>query len=259
MDCSAFRRKITHSLEGVACVAFANRSPQKVMNVGKTIRFILVETGILAFALNTLMAASSSSETTTLPVDILTSTTARSAGEKFLKRKGEMMPEPRLALTYRPELRLCKVGDELGYFHIWEQTSDVIAPSPMRGGHQGGVVAQMYALVEFADGVKRVQPYDVKFVDEDNEYLTRMNEMAKERDNDGSALNEFGRFLRAYRIQKGMLLYDMAKDLNVGSAFLSGCECSRHPIPEDWKDKLPALYPDLDADKLKSVISNNTI
>lgn len=68
------------------------------------------------------------------------------------------------------------------------------------------------------------------------------------------ALNEFGRFLRAYRAQVGMLLYDMAKDLNVGPAFLSGCECDRHPIPEDWKDKLPALYPDLDAKKLKSLI-----
>lgn len=70
------------------------------------------------------------------------------------------------------------------------------------------------------------------------------------------ALNEFGRFLRAYRIQKGMLLYDMAKDLGVGSALLSGCECGRYAIPEYWKDKLPTLYPDMDADELKSVISN---
>lgn len=96
------------------------------------------------------------------------------------------MPEPRLALTYRPELRLCKVGGEFGYFHIWEQTFDVIPPSPMRGGHQGGTIGQMYALVEFPDGVKRVQPYDVKFVDEDSESLARMNEMAKERNKDGS-------------------------------------------------------------------------
>lgn len=83
---------------------------------------------------------------------------------------------PKMELTYAPELRLCKVGDELGYFHAWEQTSSVLEPSMLRGGHPGGTVVQMYALVEFADGVKRVQPYEVKFVDEQNDILKMLNQ-----------------------------------------------------------------------------------
>ena len=82
-----------------------------------------------------------------------------------------MSQPPASEFTIRPELRLCQVGDELGYFHTWEQVSSVLDPSPLRGGHPGGTVAQMYAIVEFADGVKRVQPYEVKFVDEQNDIL----------------------------------------------------------------------------------------
>ena len=82
-----------------------------------------------------------------------------------------MAQSPTAEFTFRPKLRLCQVGDELGYFHTWEQVSSVLDPSPLRGGHPGGTVAQMYAIVEFADGVKRVQPYEIKFVDEQNDIL----------------------------------------------------------------------------------------
>lgn len=115
----------------------------------------------------------------------------------------------------------------------------------MIGGHPGGTVSQVYAIVEFADGtVKRVQPYDVQFIDEDKK-------KSEEKMIDDIA---FGKFLRAYRIQAGLLLYDMAKDLGVGSAFLSGCETGRHPIPEEWKEKLPELYSDLDKAQLQRII-----
>lgn len=66
--------------------------------------------------------------------------------------------------------------------------------------------------------------------------------------------NEFGKFLRAYRIQAGLLLYDMAKDLRIGPAFLSGCETGRYPIPEEWKEKLPELYSDLDKAQLQNIV-----
>lgn len=74
-----------------------------------------------------------------------------------------------------PKLRLCKVGDKIGYFHTWEQKSDVIPPSPMRGGHPGGVVSQMFAIVEFTDGIERVQPCNVKFYDEITMQLAILN------------------------------------------------------------------------------------
>lgn len=69
-------------------------------------------------------------------------------------------------------------------------------------------------------------------------------------------LNEFGKFVRAYRIEHGMLLYDMAKALNVGSAYFSGCECERHPIPENWKQLLPEIYPDMDSIELMNRINS---
>ena len=32
--------------------------------------------------------------------------------------------------------RLCQVGDELGQFHIWEQWSNVVDASHLRGGQE---------------------------------------------------------------------------------------------------------------------------
>lgn len=98
----------------------------------------------------------------------------------------DRMPNLSSTVTFEPELRLCKVGDQLGYFHTWEQWSDVIAPSLMRGGHQGGVISQMYALVEFTDGVKRVQPCDIKFIDKNNIFLAKINGCIKEMDEKNS-------------------------------------------------------------------------
>lgn len=49
--------------------------------------------------------------------------------------------------------RLCEVKGELGYFHLWEQWSNVVDASPLRGGHPGG------------------QPASIKFCDEENATL----------------------------------------------------------------------------------------
>lgn len=74
------------------------------------------------------------------------------------------------------ETRLCEVNGELGYFHTWEQWSNVVDASPLRGGHPGGVVAQVYGIVEFKDRVERVSPHRIKFCDEINAVLTSMTE-----------------------------------------------------------------------------------
>lgn len=81
-----------------------------------------------------------------------------------------------LKMTIEHELRLCEVNGELGYFHTWEQWSNVVDASPLRGGHPGGVVARVYGIVEFKDRVERVSPNRIKFCDEINAVLASMTE-----------------------------------------------------------------------------------
>ena len=49
--------------------------------------------------------------------------------------------------------RLCEVKGELGYFH------------------PAGQIGQVYGIVEFKDGVRRVDPVSIKFCDEENAAL----------------------------------------------------------------------------------------
>lgn len=46
-------------------------------------------------------------------------------------------------------------------------------------------------------------------------------------------LNRFGKLIRDIRITRSILLYDMAKDLNISPSNLSAIECGRVEIP-DW-------------------------
>ena len=67
--------------------------------------------------------------------------------------------------------RLCEVKGELGYFHLWEQWSNVVDASLLRGGHPAGQIGQVYGIVEFKDGVRRVDLASIKFCDEENAAL----------------------------------------------------------------------------------------
>lgn len=78
-------------------------------------------------------------------------------------------------IEVKPETRLCKVGEEYGYFHTWEQYSVPVPESPLIGGAPAGVVAQVFGIVEFSDGVRRVQPYEIIFCDEQSIILTQLN------------------------------------------------------------------------------------
>lgn len=80
-----------------------------------------------------------------------------------------------LEMIVKQERRLCTVKGETGYFHIWEQQSKLIPPSPMVGGHSGGTVSYILGIVEFKDGVRRVDPTEIKFCDEENEMLDVFN------------------------------------------------------------------------------------
>ena len=78
--------------------------------------------------------------------------------------------------------RLCEVKGELGYFHLWERWSNVIPGVTiaqqgrkmfgfLRGGHPAGQIEQVYGIVEFKGGVRRVDPVSIKFCDEENAAL----------------------------------------------------------------------------------------
>jgi hypothetical protein len=71
----------------------------------------------------------------------------------------------------KAQLRPClvHVPTQQGYvpalWHCWAHEAEVIAPSLMRGGHAGGQLASVLALVEFQDGtVEKVRTERVKFL-----------------------------------------------------------------------------------------------
>lgn len=63
------------------------------------------------------------------------------------------------------------IDDKVGYFHCWEQYADIIAPGLIVGSHPGGQYARVFGIVEFGDGVERVDPSKIKFIDEGNAIL----------------------------------------------------------------------------------------
>ena len=91
--------------------------------------------------------------------------------EKYLIDELQMMLS---AMNVEFPTRLCEVNGKLGYFHRWEQWSKVVDASPLRGGHPGGQNGQVFGIVEFEDGVRRVGPSSIKFCDEENAILCEM-------------------------------------------------------------------------------------
>lgn len=79
-------------------------------------------------------------------------------------------------MVIKQERRLCTVKEETGYFHAWENYSKPLAASPMVGGEPAGVFSKIFGIVEFEDGVRRVDPTEIKFCDEENEMLHLFNE-----------------------------------------------------------------------------------
>lgn len=55
-------------------------------------------------------------------------------------------------------------------------------------------------------------------------------------------LNEFGRSIRRLRLDRQLLLKDMADGLGVSSAFLSSVEMGKRKVPKGWVDKIAELY-----------------
>lgn len=56
-------------------------------------------------------------------------------------------------------------------FHCFVTVAEVAAPSVMRGGHNGGQLSDVFALVEFSDGkLQKVEPERVRFLDSAAEF-----------------------------------------------------------------------------------------
>lgn len=91
-------------------------------------------------------------------------------------------------ITVKKELRLCKVGGEVGYFHCWEQYGDVIFHSLTVDSHPdpGGQYSRVFGIVEFYDQIERVDPTKIQFFDETHERLLEYSKMiiGKEENND---------------------------------------------------------------------------
>ena len=64
--------------------------------------------------------------------------------------------------------RFCKVNGKVGYFHTWEHYSQPVEASPLVGGSPAGIYSRVFGIVEFTDGVERVDPTEIKFCDENN-------------------------------------------------------------------------------------------
>lgn len=78
--------------------------------------------------------------------------------------------------------RLCQVGEKFGYFHAWEHYSKPLEASPLMGGAPAGIFSKMFGIVEFSDGVRRVDPSEIVFCDEENETLSETEKMRKEKE-----------------------------------------------------------------------------
>lgn len=87
-----------------------------------------------------------------------------------------------IEVTHRLENRLCIVGNEYGWFHIWEYFSQPLEANPLIGGAPAGVFSKIFGIVEFAGGVRRVEVNDIYFCDNDNEALKDLNKMKREND-----------------------------------------------------------------------------
>ena len=55
-------------------------------------------------------------------------------------------------------------------------------------------------------------------------------------------MTKFGIFIRKFRLDRGIRLRDMAKDLKISPAYLSGMETGHKDIPDSLVDKISSVY-----------------
>lgn len=105
--------------------------------------------------------------------------------QKVLEFKTWMEKAPVTKTISTPDCRPCVVDGMEALFHRWEDYSEIVSPSPWKGGHPGGSMRCTFAIVEMADGsIRRVEPPDVRFTDNTKLCeLHGMDHMEKEGEN----------------------------------------------------------------------------
>jgi hypothetical protein len=64
------------------------------------------------------------------------------------------------------EYRPCIVRGQKALFHQWIERAQVVPPSPMVGGHSGGVMKAPFGIIEREDGkIVEVDPESIQFAD----------------------------------------------------------------------------------------------
>lgn len=71
-------------------------------------------------------------------------------------------------LKFVDELRPCLINEKIkALFHGWYTVSDIVGPSLMVGGHNGGIIVDVIGIVEYENGtIHPVLPEQIKFVDD---------------------------------------------------------------------------------------------
>ena len=76
-------------------------------------------------------------------------------------------------------------------------------------------------------------------------------------------ITPFGKFIRKFRIDRNLILKNMADSLGVSSAFLSSVENGKRNIPKDWENKISDIYNLNEEEKTELInsiaITNNSI
>jgi transcriptional regulator with XRE-family HTH domain len=67
-------------------------------------------------------------------------------------------------------------------------------------------------------------------------------------------LSKFGQLVRALRLQRNMLLSDMAGRLGVSPSYLSAVDFGRRPVPDSWPTKIAEI---LELDNEEAVLLRN--
>lgn len=80
-----------------------------------------------------------------------------------------------LNMTVEYPTRLCVVRGKVGYFHMWEHYSKPLSEGLMTSGQAVGIFSKVYGIVEFKNGVRRVDPIDIKFRDESYDELCHID------------------------------------------------------------------------------------
>lgn len=82
-------------------------------------------------------------------------------------------PAPKKVAITTSDYRPCSVDGIKAIFHRWAEKSWVVPPSPLVGGHSGGTVRGVFAIVEMEDGtVREVEPTQIKFDTTDRRFET---------------------------------------------------------------------------------------